>query len=198
MACSARLSAGAAGGWARRGWCRGGRSAVASVPLRRRAELGITPDVAIPGPRSGLHLRTADKRWFVAVRLRCRNGGAQAPINVISTPTCGVLIRILVCARGMSRKEAFALLFVTGLLLAGRARAKTASVGNRAGASLCREAGPGIAAPRSPQPRPFALQSACLFDGGAQRIDDGAAECAFFQNLKAADGGSRRRAHLVL
>lgn len=140
MACSARLSAGAAGGWARRGWCRGGRSAVASVPLRRRAELGITPDVAIPGPRSGLHLRTADKRWFVAVRLRCRNGGAQAPINVISTPTCGVLIRILVCARGMSRKEAFASLFVTGLLLAGRARAKIASAGSRARTSLRREA----------------------------------------------------------
>lgn len=74
---------------------------------------------AMPGPRRGLHLRTADKHCFVAVRLRCRNGGAQAPINVISTPTCGVLIRILVCARGMSRKEAFARRFVTGLLLAG-------------------------------------------------------------------------------
>ena len=48
------------------------------------------------------------------------------------------------------------------------------------------------------QPRPFALQSACLFDGGTQCIDDGATECAFFQNLKAADGGSGRRAHLVL
>lgn len=48
------------------------------------------------------------------------------------------------------------------------------------------------------QPRPFALQSACLFDGGTQCIDNGAAECAFFQNLKAADGGSGRRAHLVL
>ena len=45
---------------------------------------------------------------------------------------------------------------------------------------------------------PFALQSACLFDGGTQCIDNGAAECAFFQNLKAADGGSGRRAHLVL
>lgn len=60
--------------------------------------------------------------------------------NVISTPTCGVLIRILVCARGMSRKEAFALLFVTGLLLAGRARAKIASAGSRARTSLRREA----------------------------------------------------------
>ena len=48
------------------------------------------------------------------------------------------------------------------------------------------------------QPRPFALQSACLFDGGTQCIDNGATECAFFQNLKAADGGSGRRAHLVL
>lgn len=64
----------------------------------------------------------------------------------------------------MSRKEAFALLFVTGLLLAG------------------------VAAPRSIPPRPFALQSACLFDCGAQCIDDGAAECALFQNLKATDG----------
>lgn len=87
---------------------------------RRGAELGVVPDVVTPVPRSGLHPRTASKRWFVAVRLRCRNGGAQAPINVISTPTCGVLIRILVCTRGMSRKEALARRFVTGLLLAGR------------------------------------------------------------------------------
>lgn len=85
----------------------------------RGAELGAAPDVATPGPRRGLLLRTADKRCFVAVRSRCRSGGVQAPINVISTPTCGVLIRILVCARGMSRKEAFARQFVTGLLLAG-------------------------------------------------------------------------------
>ena len=85
----------------------------------RGAELGVALDVATPGPRRGLLLRTADKRCFVAVRLRCRNGGVQAPINVISTPACGVLIRILVCARGMSRKEAFARQFVTGLLLAG-------------------------------------------------------------------------------
>lgn len=90
----------------------------------RGAELGAAPDVAMPGPRSGFHPQTADKRCFVAVRLRCRNGGAQAPINVISTPTCGVLIRILVCARGMSRKEAFARQFVTGLLLAGCRRAQ--------------------------------------------------------------------------
>lgn len=130
MACSAHLSAGAATGcWARRSW----RSFEAKQCAWRRAELGITPDAAIPGPRSGLHPRTADKRWFVAARLRCRNDGAQAPINVISTPTCGVLIRILVCARGMSRKEAFALLFVTGLLLAGgRVSAKIASAGSRA------------------------------------------------------------------
>lgn len=87
---------------------------------RRGAELGVVPDVVTPVLRSGLHPRTASKRWFVAVRLRCRNDGTQAPINVISTPTCGVLIRILVCARGMSRKEAFARQFVTGLLLAGR------------------------------------------------------------------------------
>lgn len=87
---------------------------------RRGAELGVVPDVVTPVLRSGLHPRTASKRCFVAMRLRCRNGGAQAPINVISTPTCGVLIRILVCARGMSRKEAFARRFVTGLLLAGR------------------------------------------------------------------------------
>lgn len=51
---------------------------------------------------------------------------------------------------------------------------------------------------RSAPLRPFALQSACLFDGGTQRVDDGAAECALFQNLKAADGRSRRRAYLVL
>lgn len=86
----------------------------------RGAEFGAAPDVAMPGPRSGFHPRTASKRCFVAVRSRCRNGGTQAPINVISTPTCGVLIRILVCARGMSRKEAFAQRFVTGLLLARR------------------------------------------------------------------------------
>lgn len=53
-------------------------------------------------------------------------------------------------------------------------------------------------APRNTQPRLFALQSACLFDSGAQRVDDSAAECALLQNLKAADGGSGRRAHLVL
>ena len=47
-------------------------------------------------------------------------------------------------------------------------------------------------APRNTQPRPFALQSACLFDGGTQRVDYGAAECALFQNLKAADGRSGR------
>lgn len=86
---------------------------------RRGAELGVAPDVVTPAPRRGLRLRTASKRWFVAVHLRCRKGGTQAPINVISTPTCGVLIRILVCTRGMSRKEAFARRFVTGLLLAG-------------------------------------------------------------------------------
>lgn len=51
---------------------------------------------------------------------------------------------------------------------------------------------------RGTQLRPFALQSACLFDGGTQCVDDGAAERAFLQNLKAADGRSRRRAHLVL
>ena len=86
----------------------------------RGAELGVAPDVATPVPRSGLRPRTANKRCFVAVRSQYRNGGVQAPINIISTPTCGVLIRILVCTRGMSRKEAFARRFVTGLLLAGR------------------------------------------------------------------------------
>lgn len=90
----------------------------------RGAEFSVVPDVVTPAPRRGLRLQTADKRWFVAVRLRCRNGGAQAPINVISTPTCGVLIRILVCARGMSRKEAFASLFVTGLLLRGAGKCR--------------------------------------------------------------------------
>lgn len=107
---------------------------------RRGAELDVVPDVVTPVPRSGLHPRTASKRWFVAMRLRCRNGGAQAPINVISTPTCGVLIRILVCTRGMSRKEAFALLFVTGLLLGGVGKRKDRFGG---------EQGWGIAAPRS-------------------------------------------------
>ena len=147
MACCARLPVGAAPGcWAGRGcaaasarygWCCGELLGSSQLALRRApaavgcgfeprryswrgAELGAAPDVAMPGPRSGLRLRTADKRCFVAVRSQYRNGGVQAPINVISTPTCGVLIRILVCARGMSRKEAFARRFVTGLLLAGR------------------------------------------------------------------------------
>lgn len=122
---------------ARYGWCCGELLGSSQFALRRApaavgrgfeprrcswrgAELGVAPDVATPGPRCSLLLRTADKRCFVAVRSRCRSGGVQAPINVISTPTCGVLIRILVCARGMSRKEAFARQFVTGLLLAGR------------------------------------------------------------------------------
>lgn len=147
MACYARLPVGAAAGcWADRscaaasaryGWCCGELLGSSQLALRRApaavgrgfelgrcgwrgAELGVAPAAAIPALRSGLRLRTAGKRCFVAVRLRCRNGGTQAPINVISTPTCGVLIRILVCARGMSRKEAFARQFVTGLLLAGR------------------------------------------------------------------------------
>ena len=106
----------------------------------RCAELGVVPDVAMPGSRCGLLLRTADKRCFVAVRLRCRNGGVQAPINVISTPTCGVLIRILVCARGMSRKEAFARQFVTGLLLRGAGRRKDRFGGEQGRGSLRREA----------------------------------------------------------
>lgn len=126
------VAAGAAAScWTRRSWRRRERSAVASgrcgwrgfEPRRcswRGAELGVAPDVATPVPRSGLRPRTANKRCFVAVRSQYRNGGVQAPINIISTPTCGVLIRILVCARGMSRKEAFARQFVTGLLLAGR------------------------------------------------------------------------------
>lgn len=121
------VAAGATGTLSRRAFRCGWRSFEPKQCAWRRAELDITLDTAIPGPRSGLHSRTADKRWFVAVRLRCRNDGAQAPINVISTPTCGVLIRILVCARGMSRKEAFARRFVTGLLLAGRRSCRLAA-----------------------------------------------------------------------
>lgn len=138
VACYARLPVGAAAGyWVDRScaaaagcWASRGCAAASArcgwrgfEPKRcgwRCTELGAAPDVAIPGPRCSLLLRTADKRCFVAVRSQCRNGGVQAPINVISTPTCGVLIRILVCARGMSRKGAFARQFVTGLLLAGR------------------------------------------------------------------------------
>ena len=149
MACCSRLPVGtAAGCWAGRGWHCGGLLGWSRLVLRRAvglvsvdaaagtrcgwrgfeprrcswrgAELGVVPDVVTPVLRSVLHPRTASKRWFVAVRLRCRNDGTQAPINVISTPTCGVLIRILVCVRGLSRKEAFAQRFVTGLLLARR------------------------------------------------------------------------------
>ena len=146
MACYARLPVGAAAGcWAGRGCAAasaryGWRGFDPGRCSWRGAELGAAPDVAMPGPRSGFHPRTASKRCFVAVRSRCRNGGVQAPINVISTPTCGVLIRILVCARGMSRKEAFALLFVTGLLLGEVGKRKDRFGG---------EQGWGIAAPRS-------------------------------------------------